>query len=198
MEPLVTASAGELAAWIREGRVSSREVVEAHIARIDAVNPRLNAVVADRFDDALREASAADSAPARDRGPLHGVPCTIKEFVAVRGMPWTGGVRARAGTRADRDATVVERLRSAGAIVLGVTNAPEGGLWYETNNTLYGRTSNPWDLHRTPGGSSGGEGAIIAAGGHAAFAGQGTITGHQNRIAVTKKHVCSIQCHRGE
>lgn len=128
----------------------------------------LNAVVADRFDRAREEARAAEVAYSKGvKGlpPLLGVPCTVKEFVAVQGMPHTAGLKVRAGVRADRDAPVVQRLRQAGAVVLGSTNGPEGGLWHETHNLVYGRTSNPHDLSRSPGGSSGGEGAIIAAGG---------------------------------
>jgi fatty acid amide hydrolase 2 len=158
-----------LAALIRSRVVSPLEVLDAHLARIEAVNPRLNALVGERFADARREAASADArvrhAPdPDDLPPLLGVPCTIKEFVGVRGLSWTAGLWARRGRRADRDATVVERLRAAGAIVLGVSNVPEGGMWMETHNPIYGRTANPWDLRRTPGGSSGGEAALVAAG----------------------------------
>ena len=157
-----------LAALIRRREVSAAEVVEAHLRRIEEVNPRVVALVADRFDDARREAAAADArlrhAPDPDAlPPLLGVPCTIKEFIAVRGMPQTAGLVCRRDHRADRDATVVTRLREAGAIVLGVSNVPEGGMWMECYNPVYGRTSNPWDLSRTPGGSSGGEAALVAA-----------------------------------
>lgn len=161
------ASAVELARWIRDRRVSSEEVVGAHMARIDRVDPKLGAVVHRRFEEARREAKDADRRVARgeELGPLHGVPCTIKDFFAVRGIPQTGGLVARSRAVASEDAVLVSRLRRAGAIVLGTTNVPEGGLWMETHNALFGRTNNPWDLGRTPGGSSGGEGAIVAAGG---------------------------------
>ena len=165
---LLGASALELADWIRRRVVTPTEVVGAHIARIEAVNPLINAVVEDRFDRVREEARVATDRLARrasDLPPLHGVPFTVKEFIAVEGMPHTGGLECRRGTRATADATVVRRLREAGALVLGVTNAPEGGLWNESHNPIYGRTLNPWDLTRTPGGSSGGEGAIVAAGG---------------------------------
>jgi len=170
MNEVLTQSATELANHIASGALSSTEVVTAHIDRILEVNPSLNALVVARFDEALAEAREADKAisgkkRSRKLGPLHGVPCTIKEFLAVEGMPHTAGVWARRDERASRSAPVVTRLREAGAIILGLTNAPEGGLWYESNNPVYGRTSNPWDLYRTSGGSSGGEGAIIAAGG---------------------------------
>ncbi|MCC7537018.1 MAG: amidase [Deltaproteobacteria bacterium] len=158
-----------LARQIRARHVSPTEIVDAHIARIEQVNPSINAVVEDRFERAREEARAATEHLTRtdpaDLPPLFGVPCTVKEFIAVEGMPHTGGLLARRGIRATEDATTVARLRAAGAIVLGVTNAPEGGLWMETHNAIYGRTSNPWDLSRTSGGSSGGEGAIVAAGG---------------------------------
>jgi fatty acid amide hydrolase 2 len=158
-----------LAQLIRRRAVSPVEVVEAHIARIEEVNPRINALVGERFADARREAYAAEARVRQtpdpdDLPPLLGVPCTIKEFVGVRGMSWTAGLWARRGRRADRDARVVERLRAAGAILLGISNVPEGGMWMETHNPIYGRTANPWDLARTPGGSSGGEAALIAAG----------------------------------
>ncbi len=166
-DDLLTRSAVELAALIRDGAVSSLEVVDASIRRIEQVNPAINAVVATRFEAARAEARAADERGARDanRPPLHGVPCTIKEFLAVEGLPQTGGLVARRGAVATVDAVLVQRLRRAGVIVVGTTNVPEGGIWMETANQLYGRTNNPWDLTRTPGGSSGGEGAIVAAGG---------------------------------
>ena len=167
-DALLHAPAWRLAALIRSGEVSPVEVVDAHIARVEAVNPALNALIAERFDDARREARAAEArvrhaADPADLPPLLGVPCTIKEFLGVRGMSWTAGLWARRDRRADVDAAVVTRLRDAGAIVLGISNVPEGGMWMETYNPIYGRTSNPWDLTRTPGGSSGGEAALIAA-----------------------------------
>jgi fatty acid amide hydrolase 2 len=163
-------SALELAALVRAKEVSSREVVDAHIARIELVNPLINALANDRFDEARREAREADERIARaspsDALPrLLGVPCTIKEFFAVRGLRHTAGLVRLRDRVATEDAITVARLREAGAIVLGNTNVPEGGLWLETHNLVYGRTNNPWDLRRTSGGSSGGEGAIIAAGG---------------------------------
>ena len=96
--------------------------------------------------------------------PLLGVPCTIKEFLKTSGMPHTGGLAWMADGVADTDATVTARIKAAGAIILGVTNIPEGGLWMETYNSIYGRTRNPWDLRRTSGGSSGGEAALISTG----------------------------------
>jgi fatty acid amide hydrolase 2 len=152
-----------LAALIRERRVTSREVVEAHIARIEAANPRINAVVRDRFDRARAEADRADREPSPR--PFHGVPCTIKECFALEGMPNSSGLWSRRDVVSTRDAPAVARLRAAGAIPLGVTNVPELCMWLETDNRVYGRTKNPYDRRRIAGGSSGGEGAIVAAGG---------------------------------
>jgi fatty acid amide hydrolase 2 len=170
-EDVLTATAFELAARIRDGRESARSVVGAHIARIEVVNPLINAVVADRFAAALAEAEAVDralqagGAAAAALGPLAGVPCSIKEMIDLEGMPSTFGARSRSGRTALGDATVVQRLRTAGAIPLCVTNVPEWGFWFETDNVIYGRTRNPHDLRRTSGGSSGGEAALVAAGG---------------------------------
>lgn len=169
MDPMLRMSATELAAQIRSGSIRSVEVVEAHIRRIAALNPTLNAVVADRFAAARAEAAAADQT-LRDSGPdavgpLHGVPCTIKECFRLTGMPNSSGLVARRGVRAASDATAVARVRAAGAIPLGVTNVSELCMWYESNNKVYGRTVNPYDSSRIVGGSSGGEGAIIGAGG---------------------------------
>ena len=142
--------------------------VEAHIARIEAVDGRLNAVVARRFDDARAEADAVDAARARGEtlGPLAGVPITVKEQFDVEGLATTFGLptprRRAARRRTGRSST---RLRDAGAIILGKTNVAELLFYQEGDNPLFGRTNNPWDLERTSGGGSGGEGAIIAAGG---------------------------------
>ncbi len=167
MDHLLTASATDLAARIRRRELTSIEVVDAHIRRVEAVNPTLNAVVCSRFEEARSEARAADEALARgdEVGPLHGVPCSIKECFALTGMPNTAGLVARKGQLATRDASAVARLRAAGAIPLGVTNTSELCMWMESSNKLYGRTSNPYDARHTVGGSSGGEGAIVGAGG---------------------------------
>lgn len=158
-----------LAKKIREGGLTSSEVVEAHIDHIQKVNPVINAVVKDRFDMARAEAKIADektkSTPPEQLPAFHGVPCTIKESFALTDMPNTSGLVARKGTIAKHDATAVARLRQAGAIPLGVTNIPELCMWMESYNKIYGRTNNPYNAKRTVGGSSGGEGAIIGAGG---------------------------------
>jgi fatty acid amide hydrolase 2 len=170
--PITQRSALELAAAIRGGELSSREVVDEHIARIERHNGRVNAVVATRFDEARAEADAADarvaeaaaSAASEELPPFLGVPCTIKESFAVAGMPHTSGLLARRDVIATEDATTVARLRAAGAIPLGVTNLSELTLWIESTNPVYGRTNNAYDASRTAGGSSGGEGASIGSG----------------------------------
>lgn len=161
MHELCDRTALELAELIRSGQASSREVVEAHLERIAAVNPEVNAITVVLAAEALAGADAADrSEPA---GPLHGVPITVKENIDVAGTPTTSGLHVLAEAIADRDAPVVERMRRAGAIVMARTNLPELGLRIDTGNPLRGRTGNPWDLTLTPGGSSGGEGAALAA-----------------------------------
>lgn len=155
-------SASELAALIRSREVSSREVVAAHLARIEAVNGSINAVTRVLGESALAAADAADrSEPV---GPLHGVPFTIKENIDLAGTPTTQGVPALAEAVATVDAPVVERMKAAGAIPLARTNLPEFGLRISTVNPLHGRTFNPWDKERVAGGSSGGEGAALATG----------------------------------
>lgn len=174
--PSVTELSGvELAAAIRRREVSSREVVATHIERLRRFAPRINAIVADRYEAALADAEAADALIAAsdvdDRGgaidipPLLGVPFTVKESIALEGMPNAAGVIARRAHRAERSARAVQRLIDAGAIPLGVTNTSELTLWIESDNRLYGRTSNPYDPTRTAGGSSGGEGAAVGCGG---------------------------------
>ena len=164
---LLKASATELALRIRERTVTSRAVVDAHIAQIEASHGVLNAMVRDRFPAARAEADRADEAVRRGDAlrPFHGVPCSIKESFAVVGMPNTAGLVARRGVVSDRDAITVARLRKAGAIPLGVTNTSELCMWMESDNRVYGRTNNPYDPSRIVGGSSGGEGAIVAVGG---------------------------------
>jgi amidase len=167
MNELIHTSATALARAIRAKEVSAAEVVQAYIQRIEAVNPQLNAVVQLRAEAAQAEARAADAALARGQiiGPLHGVPMTIKDSLDTAGVITTGGTKGRATFVPAQDATVVARLRAAGAILLGKTNTPELTLAGETDNLIYGRTNNPYDLARTPGGSSGGAAAIVAAGG---------------------------------
>jgi amidase len=155
-----------LAALLRNGEVSSADVTRSCLDRIAEVNPRINAVVT-LAPDALERAADADRALARGelRGALHGVPCTIKDSLDTAGLRTTVGSIGWRNRVPDRDATVVARVKGAGAIVLGKTNTPEFTWSDETDNDVFGRTSNPYDLTRTPGGSSGGAGAIVAAGG---------------------------------
>lgn len=167
MSDLIHFSATEIAQRIKTAQISACEVVEAHIARIEATHNQLNAVVIPRFDEARREANQADAARLRgdEVGPLHGVPITIKDQYYVRGLPTTYGVARLKNNIAAADGAMVSALRQAGAIILGKTNVPQTLGVIETDNALFGRTNNPWNLERTPGGSSGGEAAIIAAGG---------------------------------
>jgi len=164
---LTRLSATQLAALIAGGDASAVEVVQAHIERIAQVNPTINAVVVARFEQALREAAAADARRARGDplAPLHGVPITIKECLDLVGTPATFGMPSRRNDYPQANDLYVQRLLDAGAVVVGKTNVPQALIYNESSNALYGRTNNPWDIARTPGGSSGGEGAIIAAGG---------------------------------
>ena len=167
--PLTRRSALSLAAAIRAGETTSREVVEAHVEVLRRAQPRTGAIAADRFEEALREADAADERLKAEGpdvvGPLHGVPCTIKESFSVEGMPNTAGLVARRDHRAEEDAPAVARLRGAGAIPVAVTNTSEMTMWIESSNHVYGRSSSAYDASRTAGGSSGGEGAAVGSGG---------------------------------
>jgi amidase len=156
----------KIASDISRGAYSSREIVQSFIARIERFDDQINAVVVRRFDAALAEAAAADSARASGRiaGALHGVPMTIKECFDFSGLPSTYGHPERARHKAAADAVTVSRLRAAGAIVLGKTNVPKDLSDWETYNNVYGHTRNPWDLSRSAGGSSGGSAAALAAG----------------------------------
>jgi fatty acid amide hydrolase 2 len=169
-QALTGRSAVDLARAIRTRETSSREVVEAHIELLERTQSRINAVVVDRYARAREEADTADAvvAEAADRAalpPLLGVPCTIKESIAMLGMPNCAGLVSRRDWRSTENAPTVQRLLDAGAIPLGVTNTPELCLWIETENRTYGRTNNAYDPARTAGGSSGGEGAAVGVGG---------------------------------
>jgi amidase len=164
-DDLTKKTATQLAALMRAREVSPVEVVAAYLQRIEAVNPSLNAIVT-VADDAIERAreAEADLLRADSVGPLKGLPLTVKDTIDTQGLRTTSGSRLRAKRIPDRDAAVVARLKSAGAIILGKTNTPEMAIPYETDNPVFGRTNNPRDLTRTPGGSSGGEAAAIAAG----------------------------------
>lgn len=189
MNELIRPSATTLARRIRDREVSSLEVVEAHLRRIEAVNPALNAVVCLAADGALAGAHAADAMLARGApvGPLHGVPVTIKDSLPTAGMRSTAGTLGLRDHVPETDATVVARLTEAGAILLGKTNTPELTLAFETDNLVYGQTRNPYDASRSPGGSSGGAAAIIASAGSPLDL--GTDTGGSIRLPA---HWCGI------
>jgi amidase len=159
-------SALELAEAIRSRRASSREVIEAHLRRIEDVNPSVNAVSVVLAERALEEANAADDAVAGvgELPPFHGVPFTVKENIDLDGTPTTHGLTALAGAYPGQDAPAVERMRAAGAIPIGRTNLPDFAIGWHTDSELRGATVNPWDRTRTPGASSGGEAAALATG----------------------------------
>ncbi len=185
---LCFASATWLAKRLRTGELSSLEVVDAYLARIEKVNPSLNAVVR-LNEDAREHARRADKdlANGAPRGPLHGVAFTAKDSLDTAGVVTTAGTVAWRDRIPTRDATVVARVRAAGGILLGKTNTPEFTWSSETDNDVYGRTSNPYDLDRSPGGSSGGPAAIVAAGGSPFDI--GSDTGDSIRQPA---HVCGI------
>lgn len=164
-ENIMFESATVQAQLIRDKKLSSEELVAAHLKRIDQINPKINAVVA-LAGNALEQARLADKALASGNllGPLHGVPMTIKDCFDTEGVVSTWGTMGRKNFVPEKDATVVKRLKEAGAILLGKTNTPEFTLSFETHNNIYGFTNNPHDLTRSPGGSSGGAAAAIAAG----------------------------------
>lgn len=165
-DELWTHDAITLARLIAAREVSSREVVDAHLARIEQVNPSINALTAVLVDEACEAADAADRAVADGRsiGPLHGVPCTVKQNIDQRGQPTNCGIPALQHAVADADAPVVERMRAAGAIPIARSNCPDMGLRVHTDSALFGLTRNPWNSTRTAGGSSGGEAAALASG----------------------------------
>ena len=183
----------EMAEQIRRKKLSPVELAEAHLAKIEKLNPRLNAFVYVDAERVRREARATEDAVMRGEalGPLHGVPISIKSCVEVAGMRFEAGTRLRAGFVGARDAPLVARLRHAGAIVLGVTNTPELLMAWETDNLLYGRTNSPWDLECTPGGSSGGEAAAIASGMSAG--GVGSDGGGSIRVPAHFSGICGLK-----
>jgi Asp-tRNA(Asn)/Glu-tRNA(Gln) amidotransferase A subunit family amidase len=186
-------SAREIAARIRRKEVSPVEVARAHLDRIERRNPKLNAFVDCQPEVVLAQARNAEKALSRgdELGPLHGVPVSIKSSIDVAGHRSEAGTRLRAGYIAAEDAPLVARLRSAGAVILGVTNTPELLMAWETDNLLYGRTNNPWDLTRTSGGSSGGEAAAIAAG--LSAGGVGSDGGGSIRVPAHFCGVCGLK-----
>ena len=208
-DPIHYMAATDLAAHIRTRRLSSRAVVQAHLDRIAAVNPKINAVVTLMADEALKSADAADRtvAAGAELGPLHGVPFSIKDALDTAGTLTQRGSRLFAGHVPAKDATAVARFKAAGGIPLMKTNLPEFSAWTETDNRVTGRSNNPWDVTRTPGGSSGGESAAIAAGmspigigsdvmisvrGPAAFTGIAALKATHGRVPYTGHYPANI------
>jgi amidase len=188
MDSHLYASATPLAHQIRAKAVTSEEVVQAYLDRIAEINPKINAVV-QWSSAALDQARAADAALARGelRGPLHGVPFTVKDIFDTAGLVAAAGLEERRNYVPEHDACVVKRLKAAGGILLGKTNCPPGGGGGESSNPVYGQTNNPYAMDRTPGGSSGGEAALVAAGGTPL--GLGSDSGGSLRLPA---HFCGI------
>jgi Asp-tRNA(Asn)/Glu-tRNA(Gln) amidotransferase A subunit family amidase len=193
MSSLTFLPAVAMAEQIRKKKISPVELVEAHLAQIERLNPRLNAFVQVDAKRARRAAHDAEIAVTQGKklGPLHGVPISIKSSLEVAGLRCEAGTRLRAGLVAAQDAPLVTRLKNAGVIVLGVTNTPELLMAWETDNLLYGRTNSPWDIERTPGGSSGGEAAAIAAGMSAG--GVGSDGGGSIRVPAHFSGICGLK-----
>ena len=186
-------SACRMAELVSRGQISPVELLQAHLARIERLNPQLNAFIELRTESARAEAQAAEKAVQRGDalGPLHGIPVSIKSSIAVAGLKFECGSRTRAGIVAQQDAVLVQRLKGAGAIVLGNTNVPEMLMAYHTENPIYGRTKSAWDIERTPGGSSGGEAAAIAAG--LCAAGIGSDGGGSIRVPAHFSGLCGLK-----
>ncbi len=191
MNELTFLPAAAMAEQIREKKISPVDLVEAHLAKIERLKPKLNAYVHVDADRARRAARAAEVTNGKPLGPLHGVPISIKSSIDVAGLRCEAGTRLRAGLVPSNDAPLVARLKNAGAIVLGVTNTPELLMAWETDNLLYGRTQSPWDLERTPGGSSGGEAAAIATGMSAG--GVGSDGGGSIRVPAHFSGICGLK-----
>jgi len=193
MSELTFLPAVSMAEQIRHKKLSPVGLVEAHLTRIEKLNPKLNAFVQVDAEGARRQARAAEESVTRGEkvGPLHGVPISIKSSIEVTGMKCEAGSKLRAGFVAAKDAPLVSRLRRAGAIILGTTNTPELLMAWETDNLLYGRTNNPWDLSRTAGGSSGGEAAAIAAG--CSAGGVGSDGGGSIRVPAHFSGICGLK-----
>lgn len=191
----------KLSQQIRSGHISSEEVVESFIARIKRVNPIINAVVDKRFEQALKEAREIDSKikDALDGNgdksilnqPLLGVPVSVKETISVDGYAFTGGLLGRKFIKAPKHSDAVDLLIKNGLIPIALTNIPELAMWWDSSNPVYGRTNNPYDLSRIPGGSSGGEGALLAA--------AGSVVGVGSDIAGSIRmpcHFCGVFGHK--
>ncbi len=193
MSDLTLLPAVEMGGLIRAKKISPVELANAHLEKIAKLNPQLNAFVEVQPEHVRQQARETEVAmmSSKPLGPLHGVPVSIKSSIEVAGMKCEAGTRLRAGFVATQDAPLVSRLRSAGAIVLGATNTPELLMAWETDNRLYGRTNNPWDLDRTAGGSSGGESAAIASGMSAG--GVGSDGGGSIRVPAHFTGICGLK-----
>ena len=190
MNQIVLASAEKQLELLRAKQISVVELAEAHIRQIERLNPRLN-VFADFDAERVRAQARRLDAANEPRGPLHGLPVTIKSSIATAGYRCEIGSLLHEGEVPAEDAVVVGRLRAAGALILGTTNCPEFLMAYETANLLHGRVRNPWDLDRSPGGSSGGESAAIAAG--LSAAGLGSDSGGSVRVPAHFTGICSLK-----
>jgi Asp-tRNA(Asn)/Glu-tRNA(Gln) amidotransferase A subunit family amidase len=190
---MTSLAATEMAAAIRRREILPTELVEAHLEQIARLNSQLNAFAYVDTEGARRQAKEADAALASgsELGPLHGIPLSIKSSIDVAGWASDCGSRLRAGYVAEHDATLVARLRHAGAVLLGNTNTPELLMAYETDNLLRGRTNNPWDVQRTSGGSSGGEAAAIAA--RCSAGGVGSDGGGSVRVPAHFSGICGLK-----
>src|SRR5438067_8893919 len=193
MNDLTFLPAVQMAEQIRHRKISPVELVEAHLRKIKKLNPVLNAFVQVDAEGAFRQAREAEVAVRRGAklGALHGVPVSIKISIEVAGFRCEAGTKLRQGTVASQDAPLVSRLRDAGAIILGTTNTPELLMAWETDNLLHGRTNSPWDLSRTPGGSSGGEAAAIASG--CSAGGVGSDGGGSIRVPAHFSGICGLK-----
>jgi amidase len=190
MSDLVLAPAAKQLELVRSGQLAVTELAEAHIRQIERLNAQLNVFADFDADRVRKEAQRLDAAP-EPRGPLHGLPVTVKSSIAAAGYRCEIGSLLHKGDVPAEDAVVVARLRAAGALILGTTNCPEFLMAYETANLLHGRVRNPWDLDRTPGGSSGGESAAIAAGMSAG--GLGSDSGGSVRVPAHFTGICSLK-----
>jgi Asp-tRNA(Asn)/Glu-tRNA(Gln) amidotransferase A subunit family amidase len=193
MSELTQLSAVAMASLIGTRKISPVDLAEAHLAKIERLNPKLHAFVHVDPERVRRDARDAEAlvASGKQLGPLHGVPISIKSSIDVAGMRCEAGTRLRPGFIAAHDAPLVQRLRQAGAIILGVTNTPELLMAWETDNLVYARTNSPWDLNRTPGGSSGGESAAIASGMSAG--GVGSDGGGSIRVPAHFTGICGLK-----
>lgn len=193
MDELLDQPVRNLAEAIRNGQITSKEMVRAFLDRIEKTNPRINALIYSTAEAALKHARNADIELKKGniKGPLHGVPFTIKDSLDTKDAITTWGTKGRADFRPGADASSVARLRDAGGILLGKTNTPEFTLFFETDNLVYGRTCNPYDVTRTTGGSSGGAAALLAC--NAIPFDIGTDTGGSIRLPAHFSGVCGIK-----